>query len=516
MKKNIFCIILSLFSFFVLTCCSFDDQSLYKDEVHISQLLACDNFDPHRNNTIAFRQICDGTVWEKLLTLDKNEKPVPELCIDYSSSLDGRSFIFRLRRDVFFHNGKKMTADDVCASMNRWIKNYGPVRSAVGTAVVERLDTYTVHISLDKPFMMLPYFIAGAAQPAAITTEECCRNEDSSGYLSEYIGTGPYKITEWVPDKYVRLEKFTGYSPYGKKGSPPDGMAVYKNPVLNSIYYHFNTDEDVQVSEFLSGDTDVILNLTGIDAELIQDGPDVISKTLPHGIIGLVFNKRHGEGANLYFRQAVNAAVDCDALNRAAFGSLYKNDASYMEAAQKMWHTDSGSLQYNKHDIAAAKKLLLKAGYNGEEFRIIVCPANNLDRTAAVLKQQLEEAGITVRLVIFSQTAFLKARNDPNSFDMFITTFASSPVPALNIYYDSDYPGWTDDAVLRKKISELEGVGTEAERIRLWTEIQAYSWEYLPMINTGHYMMKYAWTTRLKNVIHGRDGIYLWNASLLK
>ena len=194
-----------------------DPNASYKDTLNIAVAQQAPSLDLHKNSSLIARQMMDGTCWEKLVTLNANGEAVPELCESYEVSEDAKTITFILRKGVKFHDGSEMTADDVVASMNRWINAFSTASAMVGDARFEKVDDYTVKIAADKPILLFPCVIAGAAQPASITTAEACEKEDSNGFMTEYIGTGPYKFVEWPQDQYVKLERFDDYVPYGRR-----------------------------------------------------------------------------------------------------------------------------------------------------------------------------------------------------------------------------------------------------------------------------------------------------------
>ena len=116
----------------------------WKDTLHIAISQQAPSLDLHKNSTLCARQIMDGTVWEKLVTQNANAEPVPELCERYEVSDDGKTITFYLRKGVLFHDGTEMTADDVTASMNRWIEGFSSAASTVGDARFETVDDSTV------------------------------------------------------------------------------------------------------------------------------------------------------------------------------------------------------------------------------------------------------------------------------------------------------------------------------------------------------------------------------------
>ena len=168
----------------------------YQDTLHIAVTQQAPSLDLHKNSSLIARQIMDGSVFEKLVTLDKNGEAVPELCESFSLNDDAKELTFTLRPDVKFHDGSIMTADDVVTSMNRWIEGFSTAKTMLGDARFEKVDDTTVKISSDSSLLLLPEMIAGSAQPAAITTAAACESEDENGFLKDYIGTGPYVFTE--------------------------------------------------------------------------------------------------------------------------------------------------------------------------------------------------------------------------------------------------------------------------------------------------------------------------------
>lgn len=111
------------------------------------------------------------------------------MTLTYKISEDGKTITFVLRKGVKFQDGSEMTADDVVASMNRWLESFNSAGSMAGDARFEKTEENTVRIAGKEPLILLPAMIAGAAQPAAITTASACADEDSNGFLKSYIGT---------------------------------------------------------------------------------------------------------------------------------------------------------------------------------------------------------------------------------------------------------------------------------------------------------------------------------------
>ena len=488
----------------------------YKDTLHIAVTQQSPSLDLHKNSTLIARQMCDGTVWEKLVTLNAQSEASPELCESYEVSEDGKTITFVLRQGVKFHDGSIMTADDVVASMNRWIESFSSVNTMVGDARFEKVDDNTVQISADTSLILLPSMIAGSGQPASITTAEACENEDDNGFLVDYIGTGPYKFSEWVQDQYIRLERFDDYVPYGTEGEEMDGWCGYKYAPTRVLEFDIVPDQSTATAGLEAGQYDCIFNVTDDDYSRLEANSELTVSRTQAGHVALVFNHSQGIASNQYFRTAVNTAIDCDEILASCYGGGYELGSCYMDAGQAFWNSDAGSEFYNQKDPEKAKQILEEGGYNGETFTILVATLNNMDAMAVAMESELEAIGIPVELTIVDWATLVDYRNDPTLFDMYITTFAEVPVPSLKLYFGADYPGWSDDAKLNELFTTMTAATSLDDAKTAWDDLQAYSWEYLPIICPGHYMAMYAWDQDLTGVNMHSGGPKFWNAGILE
>ena len=146
------------------------DDIQIKDEINVAITAENAVYDLHKTTSNGSRVALCGTVYEQLMTLNGEGEPVPELCESYEMSDDVTEFTFVLRQGVKFHDGSEMTADDVIASLNRWIDSYSAVGNLVGDARFEKVDDTTVKIKTETPCITLLYLLAGGAQRAVITT----------------------------------------------------------------------------------------------------------------------------------------------------------------------------------------------------------------------------------------------------------------------------------------------------------------------------------------------------------
>ncbi|MDF2473628.1 MAG: transporter peptide-binding protein [Anaerocolumna sp.] len=491
------------------------DKANVKEIMNIAVSQEGANYDVHKTTTLVARQLFSGTVWEKLVTLNGNAEVVPELCSSWEMSEDATTFTFNLREGVLFHDGTELKADDVVASMNRWIEAFSTAKDLVGNGRFEKVDDYTVKIVCDSAALTLVDMMAGAAQPAIVTTKSICENEDENGYLKEYIGTGPYKFVEWVQGQYITFEKFDDYVPYYLEGTTEeimDGWAGYKHAYTKQLKFWYVPEAATRVAGLQTGQYDVILSLDSENSKIVEGSTGLEVASEQAGTIALVFNKSEESIAqDINIRHAVNAVANSDDLMMSAFGDYYDLGSCYMDESNAFWLTDAGSEYYNIKDEAKAKEYLETAGYNGETFKILAPTLNHYDNIALVLKAELEAIGMTVEVETVDWATFTTLREDKTVFDLYITSFASVPVPSLKAYYGPEYPGWTVDDTMAEKLAAFNQSTTKEQAYEAWVALQQYSWEYLPCINAGHYGTGYGYSEAVSGLSFG-NGVYFWDA----
>src|SRR5690606_9116726 len=102
-------------------------------------------------------------IYEQLVTLNKNYEVVPQLAESYEVSEDGKVYTFHLRQGVLFHNNKEMKAEDVVASMEKWLSTSTQGQANLQGAKFQVLDDYTVQMTLEKPSLVALHVLADTA-----------------------------------------------------------------------------------------------------------------------------------------------------------------------------------------------------------------------------------------------------------------------------------------------------------------------------------------------------------------
>jgi peptide/nickel transport system substrate-binding protein len=507
-----FCLALCLSPAVFLSALGREDTGRRQRILNAAVMQESPSLDLHKNSTLIARQIGAGQIWEKLVTLDSRSNAVPELAEAFDMSGGGTLLSFRLRRGVPFHDGSVMTAEDVTASMNRWIESYAPARELAGDSRFEAVSPDTVQIRFAAPAVTFPDMMAGAPQPAVITSAAACADEDERGFLRRYIGTGPFRFVEWKSGRYILLERFPQYQSYGPPGGT-DGWAGRKEPQVDLIYYHIVPQASTRLAGLLTGQFDVDYNVDNDDMSVIRGAGGLKMVSYQAGSLALVFNKKQGPCADPRFRRALNAAVDAGEIMAAVFGEQYELGSSYMEDTQVFWSSAAGGEHYNQGNPRLARELLKETDYSGAPLRILTSTPGTTDRGVLVLMDQLEKAGIQSEMAVVDWGTLLQYRGDPSRFDIYTSSFFSVPLPSLKLYLSPGFPGWSEDSRLARYLEGFNSAGSREEARERWESLQAYSWEYLPIISLGRFNQTHAWREGVEGLTV-YNGLYFWNARL--
>src|SRR5256886_90800 len=178
--------------------------------------------------TASITETLTNHIYEGLYSLDATNRPIPMLAESHSVSRDGLTYTFKLRQAVKFHNGKEMTAEDVVPSLARWGKQsiYGKALFAQ-VADWRAVDRYTVEMRLKEKSAIVLISLAVPNNFGAIYPREIVEKFPPEVKVTEYVGTGPFKLVEWKPDQYIRMVRFDDYKPRNEK---PNGYGGGKTP----------------------------------------------------------------------------------------------------------------------------------------------------------------------------------------------------------------------------------------------------------------------------------------------
>jgi peptide/nickel transport system substrate-binding protein len=379
------------------------------------------NLDPRVGTDEASQKI-HQLIFNTLVHIDSQLRVVPELAESIEHP-DPLTYVARLRHGVLFHNGRELTSDDVVYTFRSFLDPTFKGRSGAYRvlAAVTALDPYTVEFKLKNPLNSFPVnLVMGIVQAGS-----------GSANARTPIGTGPYRLKEFVPDDHVSLSAFDQYY---------DGR-----PRNDGILLKVIPDDTMRGLELRKGSVDLIVNDLSPDIvwQLQREGR-VQVETAPgtdYAYIGL--NLSDPILSHVEVRKAIGYAIDRDAIVkylRRGFATTAVGIVPPMS-----WAFERNVFDF-RHDPAEAERLLDAAGFRDPDgpgprprFRLsLKTSTTEVYRIqAAAIQHDLARVGIAID-VRSSEFQTLSADVLRGNFEMYTLQFVGVTDPdILRLVYHS-------------------------------------------------------------------------------
>ncbi|CAN7245826.1 ABC transporter substrate-binding protein [Acidovorax sp. Leaf78] len=426
-------------------------------------------------------------VYEPLYTFDGNWNIAPMLAEGMPTvSKDGLNYTIALRKGVKFHNGREMTAEDVVASLQRWME-LSPRGKAVGKEVVALTakGTHGVELKLKNPYAPLLAQLALPSGMAAILAKESIAPQ-----LKEFIGTGPYKFKERRPDQFTVLVRFDDYA---ARKEAPSGYAGRREALLDELRFVPVPSANTRVEGALSGQFHYA-DLLPVEAigRVEKGAPAVVPiVTKNFGFPYIVFNTKEGVLASQPLRRAVQTAVGTGELMAAGFGDnrFFMVEPNFFPKGTP-YYSDAGAKLYNERNPQAAKEQAAKAGYNNSQpVRIMASRQYEFHyNMALVMSEQLKKAGFKTDLQVVDWATLVQRRNDAKLWDVYFTHSGLFPEPMLSPPQLGDgAPGWWESDAKKSTLAAFNQETDPAKRGALWGKVQQVVYDEVPFIEVGKF-----------------------------
>ncbi len=420
-------------------------------------------------------------MFESLFTRDSRFSPIPMLAESWEFQDDNRVLQVTVRPNVKFHDGRQVTADDVVASLIRYSK-LTPRGRSLFTRVknLDKVDSRTVRLEFEEPTGIALVFLA---QVDAMIIPKDLAEAYPDKELGEYIGTGPFKFKERLPDRYISLVRNDDYVPLDL---PPDGYGGARVPYFDEIRFIPVPEQAVRSDGLVTDEFDFAEGLSFDNYQDLVNNPDIeVQVALPYYWYGAHMNKsQESIMSNLKLRHALLAAINVEPVARAGFSSpeFYRLYSS-MSAPETPWHTEGGAEYYNQRNPEKARQLLQEAGYDGRPLRWIATKEYSWNyNMAVVLKQQLEAVGVVIDLQVMDWATLVRTRSQRDAWDIFITGHESYQHPALHPFMNPSWPGFWENERRDEIIKSLMSETDEKKISDLVSELDKVFWEDAVMI----------------------------------
>ncbi|MGH7224195.1 MAG: ABC transporter substrate-binding protein [Gemmataceae bacterium] len=399
-------------------------------------------------------------VFSGVTDLDRAGRAAPDLAESWQASEDLKSWTFKLRSGVKFHNGRPLEAADVKATIERVMDKATASVARVNFDIVKSIEIpepLTVRFNLNIPY-------SGFAEILADRQTRILPRGSFDTIAAEPIGTGPFKFVLSRPSDRIVLAKNPDYFAPG-------------TPKLDRVVLRIMPETAAQVAAIKTGEVDLIWNLAPEVVSQFKNNPKIhLDSVATSTWDGLIMNGAHKPFDDIRVRRAVELALDKAALVQFAL---------YGQGSASHSMIPPGSAYYNSDfpipapDVPRAKKLLAEAGFPNGFTATLYLPSGRPTRVGLGLgaAQFLQAAGIKVQMQQVPWDQFVKEIEGKAAF--YTDGFYSRPTIDTSIYPFYDSAGSWNTTLWNYKNPKMDhvldaarGARSDAERVKLYKQFQ--------------------------------------------
>jgi len=461
------------------------------------------------NDTLS--QAMAKTFYEGLMGFNEKMELRPVLAESHTVSQDGKEYVFKLRQGVTFHDGTDFNAQAVKANFDRVtnpdnkLKRYSLYSHVIKT---EALDPYTVKFTLKEPFSP---FVNQLAHPSAVMISPAALAKYGKDIAFNPVGTGPFIFKEWKQPDYIKAAKNPKYWCAGLPRIDtitwlPVVESGTRSNVIRTGEAHFAYPVPFEQADVLAKEAG--LNLVA--------APSIVHRYL-------TMNMLHKPFSDLKVRQAINYAINKEALARVAFNG-YAIPAEGVLPGGVDYQVKLGPWPY---DVKKAKELLAEAGYpNGFETQLwSAYNHTTAQKVIQFVQQQLAQVGIKAAVQALEagqRVELVESAPDPQKAPvrMYYTGWSTSTGEAdwalRPLLHGANCPprqynmAYYDNAKVNDGIIKAMVVTDRNEKARIYKEVQEEIWKDAPWVFLVTEKLLYATNKKLTGMYVMPDASYFF------
>ena len=417
-------------------------------------------------------------VFDTFAAFSENGEYTPELAESWTYSDDGKVLTINLRKGVKYHNGDDFNARTAKYTLQR------AMTSAVWAKYVDSIDIVDDH-TLKVVFNTFyePFFrdlASGWMSHQYVCPTAVDPKWDPKGAIVEFIGTGPFKLTDYQKDRQAVLTRNEDY--WGGK------------PKVERIVWKYTPDPYAQLLALKAGELDIVgepehhSSIPFMKVGELRNDPNLTVKTYSYGRIQVLeFNCYKPPFDDVTVRKALNLAIDRKTMVSSLFGDV--TVASSLITDPKFITGPSNIKDGYEYDPEKAKALLAEAGWvdsnnngildkDGQEFEVdLIVPTGeaNADMISLVVQSQLRQVGVRMNILTLSNTSRQRSEGE---YDLFLHHSGCLPSIPGGIGIGGKYhsKGWPHsyhsqelDALIEAAFTTTDPKITRAKCDEIWT-----------------------------------------------
>ncbi|MFD0635749.1 ABC transporter substrate-binding protein [Catenulispora yoronensis] len=375
---------------------------------------------------------------------------MPWLATSWTTSADLKTYTFKLRPGVTFHDGTPLDAaavkanlDDIAAPATKSHYAVSLLGPYAGSTVV---DPATVQVHFERPFA--PFLQAASTTfLGLLAPADLGRSADDRCHTA--VGSGPFSFAAWNPHNSVVLDRSPAYA------WAPAFSANQKAAHLSRVTFRFLPDDSVRVGALTSGQADLVQNVPPTSAKSVTANPSLrlLTKDSPGGTYTLFLKTSDGPLADERVRIALQRSLDVETIVGAASANQFTRawseigptTAGYDKATEGSW----------PYDAALAGRQLDAAGWTARDSegyrtkdgkRLVLTWLQNAQggkraQTNATIAQLVQAAaksvGIQIQLDPVPVGTYLKRAYDTHDYDLFSSSYGGEDPDELRLAFAS-------------------------------------------------------------------------------
>lgn len=466
------------------------------------------------NTSAGGPQFIGSKIYDGLLTYDYDLTPKPSLAKEWSVSADGLEYVFHLRPNAKFHDGKPVTSQDVAFSVLR-LKEAHPRGRATFSQVesVDTSDPLVAKLKLAKPSPGLITALASSESPIVPKHIFETFKSTENPKPDQIIGSGPFVLKEWTPGSHILLEKNADYWDQPR-------------PHLDRVIIRLINDAGARAAALETGEGDIGHNPVALsDLERLKSVPSLKVDDRIYAYAGqqnqLVINLENEYLKNLGVRQAIAHAINIPSLiDIVLYGYAVPSPTPISPGLPKFHNPDIG---FAKFDTALSEKLLDEAGFprkgDGKRFKLrVTTNPFNPQTYSDFIAQALIKIGIEPDIQKFDFGTYVKVVYTDRAWDLSVESLSNTFDPTAGVqrvYWSKNFkiglPFSNASHYENPEVDRLlEAAAVEPDiekRAKLFKEFQVIIAKDLPVINLVSPIQPVVGNIRVKDYAVGAEGL---------
>lgn len=460
---------------------------------HANNPEALDTLAPSNATISVMSQMFDG------LTRRANDGAIVPALAESWEAVDETTWNFRIRDGVQFHNGEPLTAETVKFSIERALDPERPNvrggRIALVTGV-EVLDANTIQIRTSAPS---PTLLWGLTQ-VMIVPMDLIAEVGEEAFTANPVGTGPFKLVEFVQGRSITLEANSDY--WG------DG------PYVDRLVFRQIAEASARLAALVSGEVDIIENLPPDLVPVVEGNPNlsVASIGTEQMMVLQLDSLSDGPLSDVRVRQAIDFAIDkVEVTDTLLAGQGVAADGQVVTRDALGYNPDVSRRPY---DPQRARELLAEAGYpEGFEFRVMTTEGRAMqDSTLAVaLQGYLEAVGIRTSVLQLESGSWIDNIVNGTAGPSFLVTwynFGDADLALTWFITGSRYSHYWRNEEFDRLATAAKSTIDRAERERLYHRALEIMHDEVPIVPIWQPPMIYGVSSRVSGWMPRPDEIW--------